>query len=307
MPILSPRGALYVARGDQHRALDTLMRELSATGKGIERVGAADCLRRVPVLREAGLLGGVFEADAMDIDVHALHQGYLRGFKQQGGTLWCDAELTQGVASAGQWSIDLADGRRVRCRTLVNAAGAWADELAKRCGALPLYIQPKRRSAFTFPAPGRRRRAGLAHGGRRRGTLVLQARCRPAARLARQRRPGARARRGARGARHRAPASRRIEAATTLTIRRPTRTWAGLRSFSPDGELVIGWDTTRTGLFWIAGQGGYGIQSASGAAQLATALWLGAQLPETLRAQGVQAHALEPARLQFLTPDATLF
>jgi D-arginine dehydrogenase len=98
-----------------------------------------------------------------------------------------------------------------------------------------------------------------------------------------------------------------IEAATTLTIRRPSRTWAGLRSFSPDGELVIGWDTLRTGLFWLAGQGGYGIQSAAGAAQLAAALWLGAQLPEALRAQGVQAHALEPARFQFLMPDATLF
>jgi len=306
VPILSPRGALYVARGDQHRALDTLMRELSATGKGIERVSAADCLRRVPVLREAGLLGGVFEADAMDIDVHALHQGYLSGFKQQGGTLWCDAEVTQGVASGGQWSIDLADGRRVRCRTLVNAAGAWADELAKRCGALPLYIQPKRRSAFTFPAP-----AGV------------DVRAWPTVADVEERwyfKPDAGQLLGSPANADPVPAHdvvpeeldiatgiAAIEAATTLTIRRPTRTWAGLRSFSPDGELVIGWDTTRTGLFWIAGQGGYGIQSASGAAQLATALWLGAQLPEALRAQGVQAHALEPARLQFLTPDATLF
>jgi len=87
--------------------------------------------------------------------VHALHQGYLRGFKQQGGTLWCEAELAKGTATAGQWDIELADGRSVRCRTLVNAAGAWADDVAKRCGALPLYIQPKRRSAFTFLAPPR--------------------------------------------------------------------------------------------------------------------------------------------------------
>ena len=208
MPILSARGALYVARGDQQGALDALLRELSASGHGVQRVSAAECLRRVPVLREAGLLGGVFEADAMDIDVHALHQGFLRGFKHQGGTLWCDAEVTQGIAAGGQWTLELADGRRVRCRTVVNAAGAWADELAKRCGALPLYVQPKRRSAFTFPAPAGVDVRAWPTVADVRGTLVLQARCRPVARLAGQRRPGARARRGARRDSTSPPASR---------------------------------------------------------------------------------------------------
>jgi len=305
-PILSARGALYVARGDQQRALDTLLRELSASGRGVQRISAAECLRRVPVLREEGLLGGIFEADAMDIDVHALHQGFLRGFKHQGGTLWCDAEVKQGIASGGQWALELADGRRVHCRTVVNAAGAWADELAKRCGALPLYVQPKRRSAFTFSAP-----AGV------------DVRAWPTVADVDERwyfKPDAGQLLGSPANADPVPAHdvvpeeldiatgiAAIEAATTMTIRRPTRTWAGLRSFTPDGELVVGWDTTRTALFWLAGQGGYGIQSAAGAAQLATALWRGAQLPETLRAEGVQAHALEPARLQFLTPDATLF
>jgi D-arginine dehydrogenase len=87
-----------------------------------------------------------------------------------------------------------------------------------------------------------------------------------------------------------------IEAHTTLTIRRPARTWAGLRSFTPDGELAIGWDAQRTAFFWLAGQGGYGIQSAAGAAQLALSIWLGATLPEPLRAQGLQVHAIEPSR-----------
>ncbi len=306
VPILSARGALYVGRGNQQHALDTLARELSVSGHGFERLTAAQCLHRVPVLRESGLLGGVFEADAMDIDVHALHQGYLRGFKHQGGTLWCEAELAKGTATAGQWSVELADGRQVRCRTLVNAAGAWADETAKRCGALPLYIQPKRRSAFTFLPPPR-----------------VDVRAWPTVADVEERwyfKPDAGQLLGSPANADPVPAHdvmpeeidiatgiAAIEAATTLTIRRPSRSWAGLRSFSPDGELVIGWDTTRTGLFWLAGQGGYGIQSAAGAAQLAAALWLGAQLPEALRAQGVQAHALEPARFQFLMPDATLF
>ena len=259
------------------------------------------------MLREAGLLGGVFEADAMDIDVHALHQGYLRGFKQQGGTLWCDADVKQGVASGGQWSIDLADGRRVRCRTLVNAAGAWADELAKRCGALPLYIQPKRRSAFTFPSPA-----------------AVDVRAWPTVADVEVRwyfKPDAGQLLGSPANADPVPAHdvvpeeldiatgiAAIEAATTLTIRRPTRTWAGLRSFLA---------RRRTGD--RLGHHAHGSfldrrprrlrhpERQRGAAQLAAALWLGEQLPEALRAQGVQAHALEPARLQFLTPDATLF
>jgi len=306
VPILHERGALYVGRADQQGALDALMRELSATGRGVVRVSAHECLQRVPVLRKSGLLGGVFEADAMDIDVNALHQGYLRGFKHQGGTLWCEAEVTQGTSAAGQWSVELADGRHVRCRTLVNAAGAWADDVAARCGALPLTIQPKRRSAFTFPAP-----AGVdVHAWPTVADVEERWYFKPdAGQLL-----GSPANADPVPAHDVVPEEidiatgiAAIQAATTLTIRRPSRSWAGLRSFAPDGELVIGWDPLRTGLFWLAGQGGYGIQSAAGAAQLAAALWLGVQLPEGLREQGVLAHALEPARFEFGMPDATLF
>ena len=90
----------------------------------------------------------------------------------------------------------------------------------------------------------------------------------------------------------------RIEEATTLTIRRPTSTWAGLRSFVPDGELVIGFDDAVPGFFWLAGQGGYGIQSAAGASALADALLRDAPLPEALRRHGVDPAASTPGRLR---------
>ena len=85
---------------------------------------------------------------------------------------------------------------------------------------------------------------------------------------------------------------------TTLTIRRPTSTWAGLRSFVPDGELVIGFDDAVPGFFWLAGQGGYGIQSAAGASELAAALLLGTALPETLQCHGVEPAVSSPTRLR---------
>lgn len=294
-PILSARGVLYVAWHDRQAALDTLMHELAASGSPVERIAAAECLRRVPVLRQPGLLGGVLEADAMDIDVHALHQGFLRGFKRQGGVLWCEAEVKQAANPGGQWRVELADGRRVRCRTLVNAAGAWADELATRCGARPLGIQPKRRSAFTFGAPAGvdartwptvadveehwyfKPDAGQLLGSPANADPVAAHDVMPEELDI-------------------ATGIAAIEAATTLTIRRPARTWAGLRSFAPDDELVVGWDPARSAFFWLAGHGGYGIQSAAGAAQLAASIWLGAPLPEALRAQGLQMHALDPAR-----------
>ena len=88
-----------------------------------------------------------------------------------------------------------------------------------------------------------------------------------------------------------------IEAVSNLRIRRPTSTWAGLRSFVPDGELVIGHDGTCPGFFWLAAQGGYGIQSAAGASALADALLRDAPMPDELARQGVDPAALAPARL----------
>jgi D-arginine dehydrogenase len=90
----------------------------------------------------------------------------------------------------------------------------------------------------------------------------------------------------------------RIEAVTTLTIRRPASTWAGLRSFVRDGEMVIGWDEHCPAFFWLAGQGGYGIQSAAGASDLAASLLRGEPLPAELARHGVDPHALAPQRLR---------
>jgi len=295
-PILAPRGVFYVGWQGQQAALDALHAELAGTGCPLERVRADDVLQRVPVLRADGLLDAIGEPDAMDIDVHALHQAYLRGLRRQGGALWCDAELQRADTSGDGWGVTLADGRTARGRTLVNAAGAWADEVAARCGVRPLGLQPKRRSAFTFAPP-----AGVdarhwptvadveeawyfkPDAGQLIGSPANADPVPPHDVVAEEIDIAT----GIAG----------IEAATTMTIRRPARTWAGLRTFAPDGDLVIGWDARRTAFFWLAGQGGYGIQSAAGAAELAATLWLGAPLVEALRAEGVNAHAMEPGRL----------
>ena len=291
LPILSPRGVLYVAwQGQEH-----LLHEMALPG--LERLDAAATLARVPVLREEGLIGALAESDAMDIEVHALLQSWLGLARRGGATLWTDAEVRAARPADAGWALELQDGRTANARVLVNAAGAWADVVATAAGVAPLALQPKRRSAFTFDAP-----TGVAHrawptvcsvdeswyfkpdAGQLLGSPANADPVPPHDVLPEALDIAA----GIAG----------IEEHTTMRIRRPRRTWAGLRTFAPDGELVIGFEPTAPGFFWLAAQGGYGIQSAAGAAMLAESLILGAPLPEPLRAEGVQPDAVAPTRLR---------
>lgn len=295
--LLHPRGVLYVGRDGQAGQLDASEATLHASGSVVQRIDAAQALERVPVLRREGLIGALAEADAMDVDVDALHQAYLHGVRRCDGAVWTDAGLLHARRDAGTWTLTLADGRELRCATLVDAAGAWADAVAQAAGAQALGLQPRRRSAFTFAAPDGldvtrwpavvaideswyfKPDAGRLLGSPANADAVAAHDVQPeeidiATGIA------------------------RIEHATTLGIRRPQRTWAGLRTFARDGDPVIGWDGACEGFFWLAGQGGYGIQSADAAAALAESLLCGAPLPDALEREGVSAAALAPARLR---------
>lgn len=296
-PLLSPRGVLHVAQPDQGELLEAAWRELSERGGGVRRVSRDEMLAVVPCLRPEATGAGLAEDSASDIDVHALHQGYLRGLRQHGGQVRNHAEVVALSRSAGVWTLRLADGEVVQARNVVNAAGAWADEVAKLAGVRPIGLEPRRRSAFTFLPP-----AGV-DASRWPAVVGIDE--------SYYFKPDA-------GQLLGSPANAdpvdphdvvpeeldvamgiyRIEQATTMTIRRPGRTWAGLRSFVADGDMVIGWDGQCEGFFWLAAQGGYGIQSAPGAALLARCLLLGKGLDEGLLAQGVEARALSPGRLR---------
>lgn len=300
--ILSPRGVLYVGwHGDEPR-LDALAAELRAGGTAVERLGPAETLARLPVLRPDRLAGAVAEPDAMDVDVNALLHGWLRAARAAGALRWTDAALVGATrerdpGGSDRWAIDVAGGRRVRASVLVDAAGAWADEVAVAAGGPPIGLQPKRRSAFTFDAP-----AGIDHRPWPTTCAIDESW---------YFKPDAGQLLGSpANADPMAPHDVQpeeidiaigiagIEAATTLTIRRPSHTWAGLRTFVPDGEMLIGFDPACPGLFWLAGQGGWGIQSADGAAALAAALLLGTPLPDALRRESVDPAAVSPARLR---------
>ena len=297
-PLLQPRHALFAALPEQLSALDALQAELAAAGTVLERLDAAALARAAPMLRPGRFGAGLLDTNGYDIDVNTLLQGFLRGARGHGAALRPLGELRSATRQAdGHWRVEVADGELLAAPVLVNAAGAWADELAVRCGVRPIGLQPRRRSAFTFrPPPGTdvsawpmvadvdeawyfKPDAGQLLGSPANVDPVPPHDVQPEELDI-------------------AIGIDQIQQATTLEIRRPTATWAGLRSFVPDGEIVIGFDGASPGFFWLAAQGGYGIQSAAGASLLAASLIEGAPLPDELRAAGVDPAVVSPNRLR---------
>lgn len=297
-PILHPRGVMYVGTAAQKTLIDAAYAEAVKHSPDAQRLDG-DALRAlVPVLNDS-IVDGFVDDGARDIDVHALHQGFLRGMRQAGGQLWCNAEVSALALDGARrtWTVMLADGRTAQTRTLVNAAGAWADHIGELAGARAIGLVPARRSAFTFPVPEGldathwpavisadesfyfKPDAGQLLGSPANADATWPHDVQPEEEDI-------------------ATGIWNIEQATTLRIRRPSHTWAGLRSFVADGEMVIGWDSHVPEFFWVAAQGGYGIQSAAGYSLLARNLLLAEPVDEQLLRQGVQTELLAPARLQ---------
>ena len=152
-PILSPRGVVYVAGPDQLDMLKQAYAEAHAISPNVEWVEQAALLAQLPCLKPEAVAAGMSEPEAADIDVHALHQGYLRGLRQHGGQVLTHAEVTAVRREGDIWQVTLADGRVFAAPTIVNAAGAWADVVAGLAGVPPIGLEPRRRTAFTFPVP----------------------------------------------------------------------------------------------------------------------------------------------------------
>jgi len=296
VPILAPRGALTLALPGQDAAIETELAAMRRCAPSVRRLGRDEVLAIVPVLRPAVTGDGILEPDACDIDVHTLHQGFLRGLKARGGELVTDAGVTAVERTAGGWAVQ-AGARRWTARVLVNAAGAWADALARLAGVRPIGLQPKRRSAFTFAPPRGvdvrawpavitldeswyiKPDAGVLLGSPANADPVEPHDVQPEELDV-------------------ALAIDRIQQASTLSIRRPLRTWAGLRSFVADGDLVGGPAPDDPAFCWVAAQGGYGIQTSAAMAEACAALARGAPVPDHLAAHGISAAMLSAARLR---------
>jgi len=295
-PLISPRGALMVASPGQEHLLEEHWAVMSSVTKTARRLDAAQVRRLIPVFRPEKVAGALLEEDASDMDVHAIHQGYLRGLRRAGGTVVCDAPVTALRREGGLWQVEAGDAL-YEAPVVLNAAGAWADEVGRLAGLAGIGLQPRRRSAMIFAPPSGvdiaswpmaigasedwyiKPDAGMLLGSPANADPVPPQDVQPEEMDI-------------------ALAIHRIQEMTTLAIRRPTRTWAGLRSFVADGDLVGGFDPAAPGFFWVAAQGGYGIQTSPAMGESCAALARGLPVPERIAAFGLTEAMLSPARLQ---------
>jgi D-arginine dehydrogenase len=292
--ILTPRGAMFIGRADQLEKLDEIAAEAGQLVDTVRRVDGDAARKIIPTLKQDYVAGAVLEPDAMDIDVNILHQGYLRGAGDHGAELQVNAEVKSLTRQNDTWSIKTSAGD-FEAGIVVNCAGAWCDELAALAGAGQVGLVPKRRTAIHFQ-PGAdvdignwplcvdadeefyfKPDAGKLIGSPADETPVAPQDIQPEELDI-------------------AIAADRIEKATDMEVRRIEHRWAGLRSFVADKTLVVGFDPNIDGFFWVAGQGGYGIQTSPSVGRLVAALINGDGVPEDLQKLGVTASALDPAR-----------
>lgn len=296
-PLLSRRGLLFIGREDQQDTLDRNFREVSRLTPRVRRMGAAETLALCPVLRGDYVVGALIEPDCMDIDVAALHDGYLKGLRARGGRIATDAGVRALRRDTRRgWIVGTAQGD-FAAPVIVNAAGAWADELAALAGVRPAGLTPKRRTAMLLDAP-----AGMDpspwpmvvdadeafYFKPDAGRLLLS----PADETPS---PTCDAQPDELDI---ALAVDRVEKATTLQVRRIGHSWAGLRTFASDKTMIAGFEPGAPGFFWLAGQGGYGIQTSPSMGRIAAALVAGRDTPADLAALGIGAAALGIQRLR---------
>lgn len=268
-PEFSETGFLRT-RGDLHITRDELPELPPAVDTRI--VEREELERIVPGIRSEWRRA-LFEPGCADIDVAALHAAFLRQFQRAGGTVRTSAGLACARRHGGSWTVDLENGGSVTAAILVNAAGAWADRVADRCGVAPLDIAPMRRTMVQLRV-GRSGLKDLPLVDDANGTFYFKGEGDRTVWLSPHDEIATDPCDAAPEEVDVALAIDRFESVVDWPIEAVERKWAGLRSFAPDRLPVYGFDPLAQGFFWCAGQGGFGIQTAPAAAKMAAALLL---------------------------------
>lgn len=288
---LAKRGALYLAREEDEPQIENFFSTFAGSGADPRRIGRGQLEGLVPGIRPVWDRA-IHQPRCADIDVAGVHGHYLRASRNNGAELRCRARLASAQRSNEEWQLQLDNGETVRAGVLVNAAGAWADDIARMVGAQAIGIQPYRRTVVqlrTDPAPPADMPLCLDISGNfyfrpENGRLWLS--------------PHDEIKSDACDA---APeeidvalAIDRLEQVLDWRVQAVEHKWAGLRSFTPDRRPVYGFDPQVPAFFWFAGQGGYGIQTAPAAARLGAQLLTGRQT-DAMTAQ-LDVKLYEPAR-----------
>ena len=295
--LFRPRPIMMIARQEQAFALDQTIAEVGVMTP-VERINESAIRKLNPLVKTGYASAAMLDMSGEDIDVAALHQGYLRQFRDFGGDLRCNATVLGLTHTGRDWQINTGVGE-FTVDTIVNAAGAWAEHIGGLAQAESIGLIPKRRTAAIVAAPTELASNTLASlpitidieenfylkpdAGR---LLISPADETPS--------PACDAQPEDMDI---ALCVERIEQAFDLQVHRIESKWAGLRSFVVDKCPVVGYSTTAPAFFWLAGQGGYGIQTAPALARLAASQVLQRPMPEDIAAEGVDLSEIDPSRL----------
>lgn len=294
---LRPMSLLYMAEPEQVAALHELHDEVRADVPDVRLLGPAETETACGYLRPGVAAAGLLEPRAMEVDVAALHQSYVRGLRERGGQVLRGHGLAHAAYDGSGWTITDATGEQHRAGLLVNAAGAWCDEVAEQCGVRPIGIRPLRRTIFTIPGgTGVRAPAGaplLIDVGERFYVRpeTGQFLCSP---MDETPMPPCDPRPEQLDI---ARAMEVIDRCTLLAPRSVRTSWAGLRSFAPDRLPVVGFAPDQPAFLWYAGQGGFGVQTSPGLARAGAAIVTTGDLPADLLDAGLTVARLSPQRL----------
>jgi D-arginine dehydrogenase len=292
--LVRPLSVLVFAQAAQRAALE-VFGATTLGGDRIEHLSPAQAIQHCPILRPDDLSGALLHTGTADIEVHELHQGFLRLLKRRGGEVLANTEVIGLERGQGEWSVHIP-GEVLRAAVVVNAAGAWAGKLGKMAGARDIGLEPRRRTALLIDPP-----AGVATQSwpmlldveeqfylKPDAGLLLLSPCDETPTPPCDVQPEDE---------DVAIAVDRLERATTLEVRHVRRKWAGLRSFVGDRSPVVGYDPLQPGFFWLAALGGYGIQTAPALGALSAALVLGQEVSGELASFDIDPSVMTPARL----------
>jgi D-arginine dehydrogenase len=286
-PLLHHRPVLYLAPEDQLAQFEAFM----AIAEKVCAVSEAQARALVPALRPGYVVRAALEDDAFDIDVAAVHQGYLRQLRAAGGVLALRSRAGRIERRDGEWHVETASGASFHAPVIVNAAGAWGDVVAELAGVTPLGLTPCRRTAAIIdPTPYEAEHwpmvMDVAHTWYARPEARTRLMVTPADQTP--------------SFPHDIQPDEidiaigidRMQQAMDIVVRRVEHAWAGLRTFTTDGSLAFGWDRASPGFFWNVGQGGYGIQTSPAAGRLVADLIAGRDPGPAAAILG----AIDPAR-----------
>jgi D-arginine dehydrogenase len=263
-----------------------------------ERIGEQEMRSLCPVLKlgEGGIIAGVVDRAGLKLDAEALMQGHARAVRAAGGDILTGRRIVRIGEGGGHWEVETDSGERFAAPILINAAGAWADAVARLAGVAPLGLSPKRRTIIVVDPPENMNPAGwpfvktapdlfymMPEAGKLLVSPVDEVDCEACDAQPEEY--------------DLALAAWRLEEYTNLSVSRIGHRWAGLRTFTADRVPTAGFAPDAPGFFWLAGQGGYGLQTAPAMSEIVEALISHADWPAGLTELGVRPEHIRPERL----------